>query len=598
MLVEMEHLLFEFTIIILLTTAISLLSRKLRLPLVLSYILAGVAIAILGVENGSITHQFLEILSTLGVAFLLFLIGIELNLVELKEVGAPAVFAGVSQFLFTGISGFVLSHIFGFSAIQSVIIAISLTFSSTIIVVKMLNALGDIFSLYGRISIGIMLVQDFIAIFVLIFISLLKVESGIQANQALQLAGITLLKIALLGLITYLFVFAGKRVFGYVAKVSQQEESTELFLLATISWVLAFTFISTSLGLSLEIGAFLAGLSLSSTGFSMEIVAKIKPFRDFFIILFFVLLGTQIEVASFNGLILPIIIFSALVFFGNPFIVQLALKTLGFSQRTNFLSGITVSQIGEFSLIFAAGAHKAGLVSEEIVVLITLVAVLTITMSSYAVMNGELLFTYLKKPLSFISKPRRKRAQAAAADEWKDHVVLIGSGRIGKHLFDILIAESIPVMMIDYDPMMVSKLKKEVEVAAGDGWLAQKKQQNKPQKSQSDYIFPQVEIMYGDIGDTDLFDAVFMKEAKLVVSTINHFEDNLLIIKEAKTRSTATHVWVSANYEYEIDALYEVGADFVFWPHALTREYVGDKLQELLQAKKTYREKIHEKKSR
>lgn len=562
----METLLFEFTILILFTTLVSFIGRQFKLPLVLGYLLTGIVIAILGLSHGSGIHELLEVLSTLGITFLLFLIGIELNVVELKEVGAPSVVAGVGQILFTGILGTVIAQLFGFGFKESLFIALALTFSSTIIAVKLLNAAGDIYSLYGRISIGILLVQDFVAVFVLILLSIIGLDAGSSTQETLLLVGGTFLKLLILGGITYVFVYAGKYIFGYIAKLSQQEESTELFLLGTISWVLAFTFISTSLDLSLEIGAFLAGLSLSSTGYSMEIVAKIKPFRDFFIIIFFVLLGSQIELSAFEGLIVPTVIFSILVFFGNPLIVQFLLKLFGFSQRTNFLTGLTVSQIGEFSLILAAGAYKAGLMADATVSMITVVAIVTITLSSYAMMHSSWLYRVLQRPFQIIAKPTVENPHRKGFKHkvWENHVVLFGMGRVGAYIFEMLLKDNVPVVVVDYDPTLVTDMQEMLAKRA---------------KESNSSDLAQVEVVYGDVEDTDLFEELFVSQAQLVISTINHFEDNLIIVEEIKTRAPDTPVWTVANFDYEVEALEEFGVNAVIWPHDVTRKHIARRLK-------------------
>lgn len=574
----MENLVFEFTLIILFTTGVGLVGRQLKFPSVLTYILTGVMLTALHLSTGTI-QETLEILSTLGIAFLLFLIGIELNITELRAVGKQSIIVGVGQIFFTGLLGMGLALLFNFTVTTSLIIALALTFSSTIIAIKLLSSLGDVYSLHGRMSIGILLVQDLVAIFVLILISLLQTEKGVTTSETLTLIGLTLAKIALLILITLIFVYAGKRIFGYIAQASQQQESTELFLLGTFSWVLAFTFVSSMLGLSLEIGAFLAGLSLSGTGYSIEIVAKIKPFRDFFIILFFILLGSEITFSSFEGAWLPILVFSLLVFLGNPFIVLTLMRRLGFSRQTNFLTGLTVSQTGEFSLILAAGAFRSGLIDEKVVSMITLVAVITIALSSYAILHGVALYKLLKHPLTLFGPSKRRSDEfSPQLEQMKDHTILIGSGRIGEYLYKEAKDLGLQLLVVDYDPVKVKKLQNELEPKAHDGWLQLKK--NKQTRKRSTRKENQIKIIYGDVTDAELFDEIGLDQAKLIISTLDHFEDNLIVAEEVKRRAPNIQMWSLVRAEEEIKPLEEAGVDYVMWPQQVARVQIGEKLRD------------------
>lgn len=561
----MDTLLFQFAAVILFATTVGIIGRNLKLPLVLAYLMSGLLISVVELGHGPV-HEVLSVFSSMGVVFLLFLIGIELNITELRTVGLPSIIIGLGQVVFTAVSGFLLGLLLGYDTVTALIVALGLTFSSTIIAVKLLATLGDMHSLYGRISIGILLVQDFVAIFVLIFLSLLSNTQGATVSETVVIIVETFAKLGLLLTLTYIFVFAGKRIFGYLAKLSQQEESTELFLLGTISWVLSFTAISSFLGLSLEIGAFLAGLSLSGTGYSLEIVAKVKPFRDFFIILFFVLLGSEVSFSSLQSVLLPGILFSLLVFLGNPLVVQFVMKHLGYSQQTNFLTGLTLSQIGEFSLIFTAGAVSAGLVDNQVTSVIAIVTIVTVTLSSYSVLNGQVLYGFLKKPLAFLARPNRVRKSTGKVQKslFTNHVVMIGVGRVGEYIQKRLETMDVPIFMIDYDPVRVEEISK--ELAVKDDVVAK--------------------IIYGDVTDTDLFDEIGLSEARLVISTINHISDNLIVAEEVKRRNPEIELWALADYSDDVELLEGAGVDYVIWTHEVARKHITRKLKGIYGKKK------------
>lgn len=572
----MEHTIFQFAIIIIFTTIVSIIGRQLKLPLILAYLLTGILLSFMHVGEGPI-HNFLEIISTLGVAFLLFMIGIELKISEIRTVGIASVIIGLGQILVMAPVFYIVAGMLGFSSIESVVLAITLTFSSTIIVVKLLSVLGDTNSLYGRISLSVLLVQDLVAVLAKVILVIFIADAAIPSSALGTLAVSTFIKFGVLIGVAYIFVFAGKYIFGYLAKISHQQESTELFLLGTISWVLAFTYVAEQFGLSLEIGAFLAGISLSGTGFSYEIAAKIRPLRDFFITLFFILLGSQVSFPAIADNLTEIGVFSLLVIIATPLSIQIIMRLLGYGQRTNILTGLALGQVGEFSMIVAAGAYASGLVGEDIISLVTIVAVITITVSSYLIMHGEAVYARIKRPLGFLTRPRRhrERRREALQKEWEGHVILIGVGRIGEYIRKVVEEYNLPLLIIDYDPFLVNRLSERTN-SLWHKLMRKGKDTKDPQKKQKTLV------IYGDIGDTNLFDEVYLDKAKLVISTIGHFEDNVVLVEEIHRRSASLPVWVLADSAQEVETLEKMGVDTVIWRHEVLRDFISDSLKQQL----------------
>lgn len=572
----MEHTIFQFAIIIIFTTIVSIIGRQLKLPLILAYLLTGILLSFMHVGEGPI-HNFLEIISTLGVAFLLFMIGIELKISEIRTVGIASVIIGLGQILVMAPVFYIVAGMLGFSPIESVVLAITLTFSSTIIVVKLLSVLGDTNSLYGRISLSVLLVQDLVAVLAKVILVIFIADAAIPSSALGTLAVSTFIKFGVLIGVAYIFVFAGKYIFGYLAKISHQQESTELFLLGTISWVLAFTYVAEQFGLSLEIGAFLAGISLSGTGFSYEIAAKIRPLRDFFITLFFILLGSQVSFPAIADNLTEIGVFSLLVIIATPLSIQIIMRLLGYGQRTNILTGLALGQVGEFSMIVAAGAYASGLVGEDIISLVTIVAVITITVSSYLIMHGEAVYARIKRPLGFLTRPRRHRERRREALQrgWEGHVILIGVGRIGEYIRKVVEEYNLPLLIIDYDPFLVNRLSERTN-SLWHKLMRKGKDTKDPQKKQKTLV------IYGDIGDTNLFDEVYLDKAKLVISTIGHFEDNVVLVEEIHRRSASLPVWVLADSAQEVETLEKMGVDTVIWRHEVLRDFISDSLKQQL----------------
>src|SRR3989344_877751 len=372
----------ELGLIVLVATFFGLIFRYLKQPTILAYIFTGI---VLGGSVLNVIHfnEFITVFSELGIAFLLFLVGLNLDLRVLREIGKPSIIVGAGQILFTSILGFIISNLLGFGFLEAVYIAIALSFSSTIIIVKLLGDRKELNSLYGKISIGVLLLQDFIAILVLLFISSLGEGTGISQ---------IVIDFIVKGFAFFAFSFFVAR-FLLTKMFDKSAESQELLFLAAISWCMLLTVFSKFLGLSFEIGAFVAGVSLASIPYSFEVSGKIKYLRDFFLVLFFVSLGSTIVVTSFNQVLVQALILSALVLIGNPLIVMVLMQFLGYRSKTSFLVGLTIAQISEFSLIVIAIGLKVGHISNEIVSVITLTAVITITISRYYIIYSQKIYS-------------------------------------------------------------------------------------------------------------------------------------------------------------------------------------------------------------
>ncbi len=314
------------------------------------------------------SHDTIQAFSQLGIAFLLFIVGLSLSPRIIKTVGKISIITGVGQILFTSSIGFGIAMLLGFSMIEATYIGIALTFSSTIVIMKLLSDKKDLETLYGKIAMGFLIVQDIVAMFILIFVTSLSGEGGLYSlilQSILKVAG----SISLVLLIGYYILP------GVLKKIA---DNTEFLMLFCISWCLALSAILHYIGLSLEIGALLAGVSLSVSPYRHEIVARIRPLRDFFILMFFVFLGTQMEFGNFGAHWLAILIFSAFVLIGNPLIVMMLMGYSRYTRRTGFLAGLTVAQISEFSLILIALGIKMGHISSDILSLVTIVGLITI----------------------------------------------------------------------------------------------------------------------------------------------------------------------------------------------------------------------------
>lgn len=527
----MGSIFLEITVVIGLATLLAVFFRLFKQPPIIAYVLTGIIMGPLGVV--SLHHtEVLEAMAQFGITFLLFMLGLELRLSELKSVGKVAAIAGFGQVIVTAIIAFGLSVLLGFTPLASVYIAIALAFSSTIIIVKLLSDKRDINSLYGRITVGILLVQDFVAIFALIVLAGLSSEGGSITPLSLIL---TILKgVCLIALIAGLSKTVLPRVIKHIS------HSSELLFLFSLAWVFGIAaFVSSPwVGFSIEIGGFLAGLSLSNSVQHFQIASRVRSLRDFFITIFFITLGMEMVFSNTGAIIFPSIILSLFVLVGTPLIVLCVMGLLGFKRRTSFLTGITLAQISEFSLIMIFIGNKLGHVPDSVVTLITLIGITTFITSTYLILYGNPLYMKLHSLLRFFEKKKVVESMGENDREWKNHTVLIGANRAGEHVLEALLKKKHDVIVVEFDPDIVAQLKEQ-----------------------------KVPVLFGDIADLEIQEAAQIKEASLIISTISDSHDNLILLESLKKQHRKPHTIILAHDKEDAHDLYKKGAEYVVIPH-------------------------------
>jgi Kef-type K+ transport system membrane component KefB len=410
----------EISIILAITLLISGIIKALKQPPIIGYILAGIIVSPYFL-NLAKSLETIEVFSQIGITMLLFIVGLSLSPKVIKEVGKASLITGIGQIIFTSVIGYFISKLLGFSNITSFYIAIALTFSSTIIIMKLLSDKKDLEKLYGKISIGFLLVQD---IFVIVLLMIISSFSGQLSLAQISLSGI------LIGfIIVGSFILISLHMLPSLSKFFAK--SQEFLFLFSIGWGMGLAALFDYIGLSMEIGALIAGISLSVSPFQHEISSKMKPIRDFFIILFFISLGSQMTFGNINQLIIPAIILSLFILIGNPLIVMTLMGIMGYKKRTGFEAGFTVAQISEFSLILIALGVSVGHLSSDILSLVTVIGLITISGSTYLILYSSKLYKYLSKYISIFEK---KRTKEGSQKEKKYEMVLFGYNRIGGDL--------------------------------------------------------------------------------------------------------------------------------------------------------------------
>lgn len=546
----MEQFFFELTIIILLASVLSLIFRLLKQPAILAYILTGIIVGPLGLFT---LHdpEILESFAQIGVTLLLFLLGLELRFSDLKSVGKPALVTGIGQIVFTSIIGFGLCLLLGFSALASVYISIALTFSSTIIIVKLLSDKKDLNSLYGKISVGFLLVQDFVAILALIFLS------GFNSPEGVSVFSFVLIIIKAIIIFSSTILLSKTLLPKLMVQVAKNDEILFVFSLAFafgVAWLLS----SELIGFTIEIGGFLAGLALANSVPHMQVASRVRSLRDFFIVIFFVSLGTQMAISHFSSILVPSVLLSLFVLIGNPIIVMILLGVLGYKSRTGLFAGLTVAQISEFSLIVVFMGNKLGHVPDEAVALVTIVGVITFVFSTYMILNGHKLYTLLGPYLKIFEKKKVREHRVTDMSK-NNHVILVGANRMGESIVDAMLKHHHDLIVVDFDPDVIMRLKNRG-----------------------------IESLYGDISDFEIQETIGLSDARLVISTVPDVEDNLYLLSGLKKKNKKA---ISVFFALETDdakRLYDAGANYVVLPHLaggqhLAKILVDEKHLELIE---------------
>jgi Kef-type K+ transport system membrane component KefB len=424
-------------------------ARVARVPSIVAYIVAGLT---LGPGTGLVqASDAVDLISETGIALLLFLVGLELSFDKVRDVGRVAIVAGLGQVVFTAAGGMALALLMGFDWLDGVFIATALTFSSTVVVVKLLDEKNEIDSLYGRIAVGIFLVQDLVVMVVLTVLAGLEREASVGGfetvkNVGLAFAGMALLLTTALVSSRYLL----PRLFGWIAG------SQEALFIWSLCWCFLLVLGAEQMHLSLEIGSFLAGISLAQLPYSHELRRRVHPLMNFFIAIFFVSLGLQMQLAATGEHAVATVVFSLFVLVGNPLIFIWIIARMGFGERTAFLTGVTVAQISEFSFIFAATGLSAGLIDESILALIGVVGLVTIGLSAYMILYNHQLYQWIRPALRIFRASNDEEPESS--DRLRGHVIVVGMNALGRRLVHELSDRGEKTLAIDTDPAKLQGL--------------------------------------------------------------------------------------------------------------------------------------------
>ncbi|MFH1823188.1 MAG: cation:proton antiporter [archaeon] len=523
-----QSILISISIIIIVAAIFAFIFKSFKQELIPAFIFAGILLGplLLGViKDQNLINGFAEI----GIVFLLFIVGLEMSFKKLKETIGTSFLAGFIQVLVVSALAFVVLILFKFSNLEAIILGVAIAFSSTVVVTKILADKGELNTLHARFIIGIMLAQDILAIFFLAFLT---------KNISFIFALAIILKLALLVVVAIFFHLKISKPL-----IRKAASSQELLLLVSIAFLFFFTVLSSILGISIAIGAFIAGILLGNTQFKQEIEIRIKPLRDFFLIMFFIAIGMWLTNIS-KEIILPTLAVVAVLILFEPLVTALILRLRGYKTRTCVSIGMSFAQLSEFTLIICLSALTLGLISQKAFDVIILGTIVTIILTPYT-MKLDNIFSKVFGFLNLIKVPIREKI--GHESKHQKTVLLVGCHRAGTLILRSLEKYKKKVFVIDFNPDII-------------GGLSKKK----------------IDCLYGDAINSEILNKINFSDLKVIISTIPKKEDNQILIKNIKQMNPKIFIAVTAEKIHGAIDLYEMGADYVIVPSVISGEKAGE----------------------
>lgn len=538
--VDHHSLLANIGLIFIVATLAGFIAKLLRQPLILAYLVAGVAI---GPEIGFAwveDEEIIELISEIGLILLLFIIGLEIDLKKLAGAGRTLLVAGISQFLLCAALGVGLAVVMGYALARGnfdwLYVAVALALSSTLIVVKLLYDKFELTTLPGRITLGILVFQD---IWAIVFLAL---QPNLHDPRLVTLAASFVKGAALVFAALALSRYALPRLFSFVAKVP------ELMLIAALGWCFLVVGAASWFGLSREMGALVAGVSISTFPYNVDVVAKVINIRDFFVTLFFVALGMRIPAPSL-AVVTAAAGMSVFVLASRLITVFPVLYLLGNGLRASLIPSINLAQMSEFSLVVASLGLALQHISAELVGTLTFVFAITAVLSTYLITYNHEIQRRLARTLTGMGFSSGADAELEVAEEEGENaVVFLGCFREASSILHELefqcrdtSREAVleRTLVIDFNPLVLQELKQRG-----------------------------IRCLYGDVANMDTLQHAHIEHAKIVACTISDAllrgTTNARLLRQARRLCPGAQVIVAADLLSAAVELYEAGADFVY----------------------------------
>jgi Kef-type K+ transport system membrane component KefB/voltage-gated potassium channel Kch len=554
MAVESALLSPSFAIVIIGAAVLAFIAKKTNQPPLIAYLFTGILIGPVFLNLVSET-TLINTLSELGLGFLLFLIGIEMKIGDIKDILAPVTRIAILQTILQTALAFIIPYYLGFTMMETIVIALCTVFGATPVIVKLLSEKDELSTLPSKIDVGVLILQDIYLIVILALFS-----SGSLTNPAE--IGFTLVKIVfLIGVIAVLSLTSSKYLLPKVFKSVAENKHT--FFAYGITWAFAFITLAQTLGLSVEVGAFLAGLGLGQIPFNRELEERIRPLTDFFMIVFFSTIGLQLSADSLLVYWKEALIASIVLMIGNFLIMFYLIDREKFTPETSFIGSINMTQVSEFSLVVGGIAVTQGYIEGDILGYLSLMALGTMSVSTYLINYNQEIY---QKVDHLLERFESEEKQDVEVESFEDHIVLIGYDETVKPVLEVLEKEYEQILIIDKDS-----------------------------ENTHDLSRVKHEYIYGDFKHSEIRKAANLGKAELVISISPDIETNKRLMEDVGRDTT---VFVKATNFEDAAELYDLGAHFVIIESTISSEKTSEYLSIFLEDEKLLEEEIEEEKER
>jgi CPA2 family monovalent cation:H+ antiporter-2 len=544
-------LLLDMGLVILIATLLAYLARALRQPLIVAYVVAGILVGPMGF--GLITSpEDINTLAELGIAFLLFTVGLEIDFRKLRSVGKASLAGAAIQMVLTFLMGIGIAIALGLELLVGTYIGLLLAFSSTMIVAKLLVDENEVKTLHGRMMIGILLIQDIVVILALPLLGSAGAAISVGVLVMIIAKGLGLFSIAL---VLNRFVF--RRVLDFAAR------SHEILFLTAVAVCFSFIGLAYALGFSIAIGAFIGGIAIAQFPYNLEIFGEMHSLRDFFAVIFFTSLGMQLNLGvmtSMLPLLMALLLITVLI---KPLILSITYLYMGYGGRTSSIIGLGMGQASEFSFILAAQGLLLGQISQGIYSVMVTVVVFSMIITPYFMNARNGIYNlFSRADISFFKRfgaPHHvKRLERHPKGGLKNHIVVFGSDVMGRKVVDYLVGKKKEMIVAEHNPEVIRELSEKG-----------------------------VYTMYGDADNEDLLRASGLYRARLAIVTIPDVVTSGFVIGKAKRFNPDIKIFARAHSEDDAEALYRAGADFVVVPDFVSGGTLVRKIEHFLSGGKS-----------
>ncbi len=524
----------EFSVLFLAAAGVAFVFQLLRLPAVVGYLLVGLALGpfALGVFHST---EIFELLAQVGMCALLFSVGLHVNAKAIKEMGTTVLKIGLIQILLNVGLGVLIGRVVGFGWFAAGLLGAALSFNSTVLALRSLGERGDLSRSHGKITTGILLMQDIFATMVLLAVGIIPLHGDVTTILFVVLKGVLLIGVVL--------GFAHTLMPKIVEKIAH---SQELLAIASLAFALGMSLAFHAIGWSYELGALLAGICLANTSYRFEIESKLKPMRELFLVVFFVLLGTRVDPAALRAGWQIAILLVACILLVNPWVIGRLMRLFGHGRAPSFLVAVHLAHLSEFSLLLLFVASRAMPLPTSFVSAITVAVGCTMLGGSLYMAHADRIRAFIERKLGKKREERRKEIK----EEETYEVILFGCHHVGSDFLPALKKMRAKYLVVDFDPEAITDLEAH-----------------------------NIPCRYGDVEDLEFLREIGAQKAKLVISTIpNDQASEALLHLRKRAHAGGATILVAHTVEAAL-LMYRQGATYVILPHMLGGNYASQLME-------------------